>query len=157
MRERAELVRGVQAGEVSGVGLQQERNRQSAGPIGPLTKPREARFPHTTQAPGTTTGPRCPKGTPVPLQLGSLLPSLTEHWLGWIFIISKLSHGLGFPGTHWRRAHAHALFNLPSGREEAPVVSTLRNYEPQIKETESARTNPRVTLNKQSVPGKSGQ
>lgn len=30
MRERAELVRGVQAGEVSGVALQQERKGQSA-------------------------------------------------------------------------------------------------------------------------------
>lgn len=47
MRERAELVRGVQAGEVSGVGLWQQRDDQSAGP---LTKLREARVPHATQA-----------------------------------------------------------------------------------------------------------
>lgn len=33
MRERAELVRGVQAGEVSGVGLWHKRNSQSAGAL----------------------------------------------------------------------------------------------------------------------------
>ena len=54
MRERAKLVRGVQAGEISGVGLQQERNSQSVGPARPLTKLREARRPHVALAPSTT-------------------------------------------------------------------------------------------------------
>lgn len=44
MRERAELVRRVQAGEVSGVCLQCERERQSAVPWGALSKLRAARL-----------------------------------------------------------------------------------------------------------------
>lgn len=59
MRERPELVRGVQAGEVSGVSLQQERNSWVSQwlPTGTLSELRETRFPHTTPSPGPTIRP----------------------------------------------------------------------------------------------------
>lgn len=60
VRERAELVRGVQAGEVSGVGLQQEEKGRSAAPSGTLTKLGAARLPHQHRLSARPHGPARP-------------------------------------------------------------------------------------------------
>lgn len=56
MRERAELMRRVQAGEVSGVGLRRDRESQSDGALRALSKPRW-HLPHATQLSAAPPGP----------------------------------------------------------------------------------------------------
>lgn len=70
MRERAELVRGVQAGEVSGVGLQHERKSRSVRGAHRDAPPplREARLPHTARARAPPPGPTV-ASAPVPWRL----------------------------------------------------------------------------------------
>lgn len=77
-RNRRKLVRGAQAGEISGVGLQQERNSQSMGPARPLTKLREAGHPHAALAPSTSS--RSPEGTSLCSSDLLLFPGGAKLW-----------------------------------------------------------------------------
>lgn len=67
MRERAELVRGVQAGKVSGVRLQRERKRRSAVSWAVLTKLRAVKLlPTTPLSTLPATWPRSQVCVPLP-------------------------------------------------------------------------------------------